>query len=97
MNYQVICTFDLKSASSDDYKNAYSDLSIIGLKKIIAGTTRQVVIPTTTTLGIFTGTSANVVMEYVRNEVTKSFKARHFTSEIFVAVGIDGTWGATTT
>lgn len=97
MSYQVICTFDLKAASFDDYKNAYSDLASIGLKKIHAGTSGQVVIPTTTTLGTFTGLSVKNVMEDIRGKVSELFKVRRFTSEIFVAVGIDGTWGATTT
>ena len=33
MTYQVFCTFDLKNASSEDYKNAYADLAAIGLSE----------------------------------------------------------------
>ena len=35
MSYLVFCTFDLKGASSQDYKNAYSNLAGIGLKKVV--------------------------------------------------------------
>lgn len=31
MKFGVLCTFDLKSASSVDYENAYADLKALGL------------------------------------------------------------------
>lgn len=34
MSYLAFCTFDLKNASSQDYKNAYADLEEIGLTKV---------------------------------------------------------------
>jgi hypothetical protein len=97
MSYGVFCTFDLKNASSKDYDNAYSDLAKIGLKKVVAGTNNNVVIPTTSVTGTFTGTSASSVRDYVRQKVADAFKARGFKSEIFVFVGDNTTWGSTTT
>jgi hypothetical protein len=70
MSYFVLCTFDLKSASSQDYQNAYSDLTKLGLKKVVVGNqNNQVVIPTTTVAGEFNGNSAGEVRDSVRNEL----------------------------
>jgi hypothetical protein len=98
MAYFVTCSFDLKNASTQDYRNAYADLENIGLKKVIvyAGD-KKYVIPTTTVAGTFTGTSAATVRDIVREKVKNAFAARGFTSEIFVVVGGDWTWGAETT
>lgn len=97
MNYGVFCTFDLKNASSTDYQNAYSDLGKIGLKKIVAGGNGNVVIPTTSVFGEINGNSTASVRDNVRQRVANAFQSRGFTSEIFVYVGDDWTWGATTT
>lgn len=97
MSYQVFCTFDLKNASSTDYQNAYSDLESIGLKKVQAGNSGDVVIPTTSALGTFTGADSPSVRDHVRAQVKAAFTRRKFKSEIFVAVGENGTWGSATT
>lgn len=95
MSYGVFCTFDLKNASTQDYKNAYADLEKIGLRKVVAGTKREVVIPTTAALGSFNGAGAASIRDDVREKITQAFKARSFDSEIFVMVGgEDWTWGA---
>ena len=98
MSYLVVCTFDLKNANYSDYQNAYSDLATIGLKKVVVPTGGgKVVMPTTTTVGEFNGTSAASVRDYVLGKVKAAFAARGFSSEIFVAVGGDWAWGAATT
>ena len=97
MSYQVLCMFDLKNASSKDYENAYADLQKIGLKKVIASTNGEYVIPTTSALGDFNGSSAASVRDDLRARVKAAFAARRFKSEIFVAVGSDGTWGSAVT
>jgi hypothetical protein len=52
MSYFVLCTFDLKSASRQDYDNAYADLEKIGLKKVVTSDQGgKAVIPTTTVAG----------------------------------------------
>lgn len=98
MSYLVYCTFDLKNASSKDYENAYADLQRIGLVKLVKGDDGQhVVIPTTSTMGFFNGTSVAALRNDVRNAVQAAFRARLFKSEIFVVVGGDWAWGAVTT
>jgi hypothetical protein len=98
MSYGVFCTFDLKNnATANDYKIAYQDLEKIGLKRVVVGTTGSRVIPTTSVIGNFSGGSVNTVRDYVRQQVANAFKARGFKSEIFVFVGDNTTWGATTT
>jgi len=98
MSYLVYCTFDLKNALAKDYENAYADLQRIGLAKVVkADEGPQVVIPTTSTMGCFNGTSAAAVRNDVRNSVQAAFRARLLKSEIFIVVGGDWAWGAGTT
>lgn len=97
MSYTVFCTFDLKNASRQDYENAYADLAKIGLKRVVVGTNSNVVIPTTSVIGTFEGSSASSVCSDTRTKVKNAFNARKFKSEIFVVVGKDGTWCSTTT
>ncbi len=98
MSYFVVCTFDLKDASYQDYQNAYADLEGIGLKKVVVyGENEKYIMPTTTVAGTFTGTSVVTVRDYVRERVKTAFAARRFSSEIFVVVASDATWGAETT
>lgn len=99
MSYGVLCTFDLKGASSSDYQAAYADLEKLGLYKAQSnsggGTT---VIPTTTVPGSYNGASAATIRDDVRAKIQAAFVARRFRSEIFVVVGgSDWTWGAITT
>ena len=98
MEFLVTCTFDLKKASSADYQNAYADLATIGLHKAVkADSGSSVVAPTTMTIGTFQGQSSGSVRDHVREATQAAFAARQFTSEIFVTVGGDWTWGAATT
>ncbi len=97
MSYLVYCTFDLKNASSKDYENAYADLRSIGLAKVvIADGGHNVVIPTTSAMGEFTGANAGSVRDDIRNKVQRAFQARRLKSEIFIVVGGDWAWGAGT-
>lgn len=98
MSYLVYVTFDLKNASSSDYQNAYSDLSDLGLEKVVeADNGNNVVIPTTSVMGEFTGKNKSSVRDNIRSSVKKAFKARNLKSEIFIIVGGDWCWGAATT
>lgn len=98
MAYLVYCTFDLKGATAEDYKNAYADLSALGLKKVVkADKGGEVVIPTTAAMGFLDGTSAGSLRDDISAAVQAAFKRRRFTSEIFVIVGNDWAWGARTT
>jgi len=98
MSYLAFCTFDLKNASSQDYRNAYADLEKIGLRKVQkAAGGGSVVIPTTSAMGTFEAGSSSEVRDHVREAVKAAFAARKFKSEIFVAVGQGWSWGAATT
>lgn len=98
MSYFVFCTFDLKGATSQNYKDAYADLEKIGLKKVVVSDKgSDVVIPTTAAAGEFNGASAASVRDDIRNRVQNAFKARRFLSEIFIVVSGDWTWGGATT
>lgn len=98
MSYVVLCTFDLKSASSDDYQKAYAALENLGLHKAHANNSGgKTVIPTTTVLGGFNGTSAENIRDDIRTRVKEAFAASGLKSEIFIVVGgSDWTWGAIT-
>jgi hypothetical protein len=98
MSYLVFCTFDLKNASSQDYKNAYADLEQIGLTKVQKSDKGgDVVIPTTSAMGTFNGSSSGEIRDYVRDKAKSAFAARKLKSEIFVAVGQSWAWGAAST
>jgi hypothetical protein len=97
MSYFVLCTFDLKSATRQDYEHAYADLVKVGLRKIVVSDNKtNVVIPTTTVAGTFTGTTAASVSTDIANRVQATFKARGFTSEIFVTASGDWAWSSRT-
>ncbi len=99
MSYLVICTFDLKNGSSQDYQNAYADLEKIGLKKVVmTNAGGKLVMPTTTTAGEFEGTSSETLRDSIREQVRRAFTARRFSSEIFIVVAPPGwTWGGAST
>jgi hypothetical protein len=99
MSYGVLCTFDLKGASSSDYQNAYADLEKLGLHRAHDNSSGgKTVIPTTTVLGSYNGASSTAIRDDVRAKIKVAFTARGFSSEIFVVVGgTDWTWGAITT
>lgn len=75
---------------SDDYDNARRP----GPPWAQAPGNREVVVPTTSVLGTYSGASVDSVRDHVRNEVKDAFKARGFKSEI---LGENGTWGSPTT
>ena len=98
MSYLVFCTFDLKGASGQDYQNAYADLEKLGLMRVHKNSQGgNDVIPTTSAMGFFDGTSASKVCGDVRDRVQIAFNARRFKSEIFLVTGGDWSWVASTT
>ena len=98
MSYFVVCTFDLKNATRTDYQNAYDDLGEIGLHKTVVGSQgKEVVAPTTMTMGEFNGADAGSIRDDVRNQVAAAFRARGLSSEIFVIVAGNWAWGASST
>ena len=96
MSYGVLCTFDLKNASSTDYQNAYAVLEKLGLRRAHDNSNRgKSVIPTTTVLGSYDGASAAAIRDNVRTKIKNAFTSLGLRSEIFVVVGgTDWTWGS---
>ena len=98
MNYLVFCTFDLKGATFQDYQKAYSALAKLGLKKVVASTNGgDVVIPTTSTMGEFTGANAVSVRDQVSDRVRVAVAALGLKAELFLLVGNDWAWRASAT
>jgi hypothetical protein len=94
----VFCTFDLKGASAQNYKDAYTDLEKIGLRKVHKHSDgSEAVIPTTAAMGGLNGISTEAVVTTVRDSIRAAFKARGFKSEVFLIAGGDGRWTGTTT
>jgi len=98
VSYLVFCTFDLKNATSQDYRDAYSDLEGLGLKKVVKSSNgNDVVIPTTAVMGTFNGKDSGSVRDDMRSRVKSAFQKRGFTSEIFLTASGNWSWGVTTT
>ena len=98
MSYFATCTFDLKNGSRDDYTNAYADLAKIDLATSLQSSQgNKIVLPTTTTAGEFNRTDTGSIRDALIRSVVAAFTARGFTSEIFITVGGDWSWGHRTT
>lgn len=98
MSYIVVCTFDLENATSQDYKDAYSDLEKLGLRKVAANTDGgNTVIPSTTVAGEFTGEDNPALVKEINRRVKSAFSSRGFKSEIFVVAGTNWAWEASAT
>lgn len=98
MSYFVVCLFDLKDATYEDYVNAYSDLAKIGFSKVLTSNEgKKITLPTTTTAGEFNGVNSDAVADDLIARVRSSFALRGFRSEIFLSVGNDWRWRHHTT
>jgi hypothetical protein len=97
MTYQVFCTFDLKNQDQRGYDLAYADLAKIGLARVVvAGNGNKIVMPTTSAIGNFTGTTSEAVRDEIMQRVKAVFSQRGFKYEVFIVVGSNGTWSAYT-
>lgn len=96
MQYQILCTFDLKNATTKNYDDAYKVLEKLGLNRVQAGTPRDVVIPTTTVLGSrsFENTNSHNVAVSYRDVISKEFESLKLSYEIFITAGQNGSWAA---
>ncbi len=94
MSYPVLCVFNLKEASRDDFLYAYADLAKLGMKRVIksdGGST--VTLPPATVMGTFNGKNVNDVLGAVGHQVADIFKARGYRSEFAVFVATTWAWG----
>lgn len=89
----VFCTFDLKQASSEQYRTAYGLLADLGLRPVVVSDEGvEVVVPTTSVLGVVSGVSGPFAADRVRDIVQMKFAAHRLESEIFVMS--DQRWAA---
>lgn len=98
MSYLCLVTFDLSNASAENYQEAYKDLAQIGFSTTVTGSSdKQISLPNTTCVGEFSGSDAASIRDSLVARVQSAFKARGFSSKIFVMVGGDWAWGYKTT
>lgn len=94
VSYFAVCTFDLESATDEDYENAYMDLKKLGFSREIRGDNGSTFrLPTTTTAGTIEGSSAGALRDDLVEKIKRAFAARKFKSEIFVSAGGNWAWG----
>jgi hypothetical protein len=90
MSYLVLCVFDLREATRDDYKYAYLDLAELGLRRSVKsdnGPTFQ--LPGITVMGTAEGTNVEEVRTRVARDVQSIFKARSLRGDFFVVASAD--------
>jgi hypothetical protein len=93
MSYLAMLSFDLASATREDYAKAYERAAQLGFQRSLRSNTGNTVhLPTTTCAGVFTGTSAASVAESLTAQVKRAFTSAGLTAEIFVSVGGDWAW-----
>jgi len=98
MSLLAICSFDLKNANSEDYKNAYADLEELGLTRFQKSDKGYVTaIPTTSAMGKFSGKNSAELRDELRHRIRLAFAARRFESRIFVVVGDKWAWAVEST
>lgn len=93
MEYMAVLSFDVAGAPRSAYATIYEALAAVGLHHTIEGETgRTVLLPTTTCAGLFTGSSAVAVSEYVEAQARAVFDQLGHRATVFVTVGTDWGW-----
>ncbi len=87
-------SFDLHDASEEDYAKFYKALAKIGLFHWVKGNIGKLELPHSAVIGDFTGISVEDVRDRVRTSVVQILEAIGLKGFIFVAVGVNGTWGS---
>ncbi|EGQ9158495.1 hypothetical protein NMT03_000791 [Vibrio alginolyticus] len=94
MSYFVLCSFDLRNATSEDYEAAYSELAALGLQRTLrADNGNNVSLPNTTVAGIHNGTSTSAMRDHFTSSIETAFRRRGLSSKVFVSVGDNYAWG----
>jgi hypothetical protein len=97
VSYQVVVTFDLVDASSEQYRCVRDELSSMGLYSLVIGSNDQTIdLPYNTFQGDFYGSSSGELRDSIRSRMVEAFRRCGVTGPIFVTVGgVDWTWGTT--
>ena len=98
MIYQVVVTFDLVDASSDQYSCVREELSGMGLYNLVFGEEdRRVDLPHNTFVGDLYGSNVDEIRNSIRSQMKDAFRGCGVTGLILVTVGgPEHTWGTAT-
>jgi hypothetical protein len=95
VTFLATVTFDLHSATSDDYHNAYLELGKVGLNTVVRSDTgHAVTLPNTTCCGEFSGLTAEAVQKDITSVCQNVFQRLRVGAKFFVVVGGDWAWSA---
>ena len=90
MTFLVLCVFDIKKASRDDYLYAYMDLATLGLRQTVKSDNGpSFKLPAAAVMGTFDGRSVEDVRSVVSKDVQAIFKARGLNGTFFVVASSD--------
>ena len=90
MTFLVFCTFDLKSATREDYLYAYLDLATLGLHPTVKSDNGpSFKLPPAAVMGTFDGRSIEEVRTTVSRKVQGIFKGRGLNGTFFLVASTD--------
>ena len=90
MSFLVLCIFDLKNASREDYLYAHMDLAALGLRQTVkSGNGSGFKLPANAVMGTLEGRSVEDVRSVVGKQVQDIFKARGLRGTFFVVASAD--------
>ena len=98
VTYLVICVFDLREASRDDYLYAYLDLAELGLRRTVKSENDpSFQLPGAAVMGTADGRSVEEVRSAFGKKVQSIFKARGLRGDFFVVASADWACAGETT
>ena len=90
MTFLVVCVFDLKHATREDYLYAYMDLAELGLRQIVKSENGpSFKLPAAAVMGTFDGRSVEDVRGTVSKRIQGIFKGRGLSGTFFVVASAD--------
>jgi hypothetical protein len=98
VSYQVVVTFDLVNASSDNYQCVREELSSMGLYNFVFGRHDTIVdLPHNTFVGDLYGSHVDEIRDSIRSQMQNAFRRCGVRGPILVTVGgPESTWGTIT-
>ena len=98
MSYLVLCIFELRNASREDYLYAHMDLGALGLRQTVKSETGPgFKLPANAVMGTLEGRSVEDVRSVVARGVQDIFKARGLRGTFFVVASADWACAGETT
>jgi hypothetical protein len=98
MSYLVVCIFELRNASREDYLYAHMDLGTLGLRQTVKSENGPgFKLPANAVMGTLEGRSVEDVRTLVGRGVQDIFKARGLRGTFFVVASADWACAGETT